>query len=745
MSKWILIFLLAPISLLAQQRSLDLTMKFKDLNGADLKNVKITLIETSTNMQVELITNENGVVSTVLDTGFRWSVNLLDAKEYAFVELPSAGVRTQKRTITYVPAKYREEAKNFDRSGVTFKEVSQKATSSTKPNSDANVLAIKVVDRSKRAVKGVKLTAVSVSLEKKFLATTNPSGWAYFLLPHGETYEIDVPGIEAYKTINIPKGGFTSIEYEILFVPTKVDETATNDTTFQELNASTKATSERVLMKVFVRNFEGEGRENEMVYWDDQETEAVFSAKTNAQGFAYFLLPKNSKYVLNLTYEREIELFNLESKTGAIASGYIEVSYRGTQVIEEFYKTTERDENGFVISFMETPVTVVQTTTEYYEKTDKGYVLNFDSDDMMYTPMVVNGKLYTSHGFYSNEFSCFDAVTGKMLWSTELSEGGASPATYYDGYVLLITESCSFYLLDAESGELTWSKWLAPYVICTPSASDGKLYVVYENDATGYSVRGKTFVMACFDIKSGDVLWQQWIDNEALATPVIADDNVYLATLSGRLYVFDKNKGDLIKDMAIDATCAPTIIDDKVFINRRVEGNTQALCIIEKGSWDLKMVAKSGKLLPGDFDRMDDMQYLIPYEGSRCLIKDGRMFYTIDNILYCRTLTGSFIWQKGIATAPDEPTFGITTMPIACGKNIMVGTSDGRLLTYDVKDGKLLETIVVGETISSQPALANNSVYVGSVGKVHMFGTNDKSHNDWPMWNGNEEHNTYVE
>ncbi|MGB0430286.1 MAG: PQQ-binding-like beta-propeller repeat protein [Bacteroidia bacterium] len=740
--------LLCPFALFAQDRALDLTLTFKDLQGAKLKNMKVVLIETTLNEQIELITDNKGVCHTLIESGDKWSINFMDIKEYDFVELPTAGTRTQRRSITYLPEKYREEKKVADRTGVKFDVVNQKATMRTQPTANENILALKVVNREKRGLSGVKVALVNADLKKKFIGTTDTRGWAYFLLPKGKTYEIDVPGIEAFKQVDIPNKGFVSIEFEILFVPTNVNETAKNDTTVQNVAATEKATTERVLMRVFVRDFNGNGIANEDVFWDDTKTNKVITAKTNDQGYAYFLLPKNKSYVLNLTYEREIELFSFSTRNGAIANGGLDVTYRGTQFIEDFYKTTKRNKDGFVIEFMETPVENGAITGRFFNETKTGYQLDFETQDMMYTPMVIDGKLYTSHGFYSNDFSCFDAETGKMLWSTELGEGGASPAAYYDGYVLLITESCSFYLIDAENGQLAWSKWLAPYVICTPSASDGKIYVVYENDATGYGEEnrvGKDFVMACFDIKSGDIVWQEWIDSEGLSTPVIAGENVYLSTHSGRFYVFNKLTGESVYSRAIDATSAPTITETHVFVSRRVEENSQALCVIDKKDWNLKMVSKSGKYLPGAFDRMSHIKYMIPYEGSRPLIKDDVAYYTVDNVLYARTLSGKLVWQKGLTTAPDTIQYGIASMPILSGKNIMVATYDGRILTFNTKNGNLENTIQVGESMSNQLVLAGGAVYAGSVGKVHMFNTGDKDHTDWPMWNGDSEHNTWVE
>ncbi|MBI1184750.1 PQQ-binding-like beta-propeller repeat protein [bacterium] len=742
----VLLFLcLLPISVLAQERSLDLTMKFKDIKGSDLAGIKITLIETTSGAVVELTTNKQGLVHTVLDSGYRWSINFLDIKEYDFVELPQAGVRTQNRTITYIPAKYRESTERADRSNVKFNEIKQYTTSSSRASKTHNLLALKVVDKEKRGEQGIALAVVNVEQKAKYTAKTNAGGWAYFLLPPGYKYEIDVPGIEGYKTVDIPKENFVEIELEVLFVPTHVDEKLANDTIVQNIGPNDKASTERVLMKIFVRNFDGQGLENEKVYWDQAPDGKVYAATTNKDGFAWFMLPKNGRFILNLTYEREIEQFSFDNKNTALASGYIEVTYRGTQVIEDFYNRTHRNAEGMVTEFMETPITKQSITTAYLKPTNDGYVLDFETSSALYTPLVVDGKLYTGHGFYTNDFSCFDAETGRMIWSIKLGEGGSSPAAYYKGYILLITESCSFYLIDAKTGELKWSKWLAPYVLCSPSADDGNLYVVYENDATEMVDGSKRFVLASFEMESGKVRWQKWVDNEGLSAPVVSENSVFLSTQSGTLYEFDKEKGEELHKVAINATSAPTVLHNLLVLNTRVDNNAQSLCFIDRSNWKVQHVATSGKFLPSVFNRMDNMQTLIAYEGSRSLIIDSKMYYTVDNIIFCRDLTGKLLWQKGMLSAPDSISYEIATAPIACGKNVMVGTADGRLLCYDLKTGALQETISIGEAVLHQPALAGGSIYIPLNGTLKVIKTKDKTKDNWPMWYQNGSHNTVFE
>ena len=738
--------LLCPIALWAQSGSLDLTLKLKNMEGGNMANVTITLIEENTNERLQMLTNAQGVAHIVVTSGNRYSINFLDMEKYAYVEVPENGDRTQSKGITYVPKEYRNDAKAFDRTGVEFRTQPQQYSSRTEPTKTLSLLGFQVVDQSRKGLGNIDLAVVSVEQQTKYTARTNGAGWAYFLVPVGKRYELDVPGIEAYKQYKLPQTPYSVIEYSILFVPTKITENNSGDTVLQELTSGDKATSERIKMRVHVNTFEGEPLEGEAVYYDAQKSDKVYKALTNASGDAYFLLPKGDIYMLNLTYEREIRPLNVDSRKGAIGQGEMTVRYRGTAVIEEFYKRTKRNSEGIVIEFMETPTEEGSTTSSYYRKTAEGYELDFDEASVIYTPLVVNEKLYTSHGFYSNDFSCFNAETGEMLWSTRLGEGGASPALYHDGIILMITESCSIYGIEAESGRLAWSKWLAPYVICSPSADKGLVYAVYQNDATELTRSQNEFVLACFDLKDGSIKWQKWIDREGLASPVVAGNSVFITTLSGTLHEFDATNGELLHKLAMNAVSAPTILDEQVLVARRDGEFGQSLCVINRNNWRYDIVAAAGNYLPNAFDRMDDMEYLIPYEGSRPVIHNKLLYHTIDNVLYCRKMDGSRVWQKGLGGTLEDASFAIATSPVLIDNYVMVATSQGILLTFDAKKGTLIERTQVAEGIQNQPVVDQGNIYVGtSMGRLVVRQTGNKKYHGWSMWGFNGGHNAVIE
>ena len=55
-----------------------------------------------------------------------------------------------------------------------------------------------------------------------------------------------------------------------------------------------------------------------------------------------------------------------------------------------------------------------------------------------------------------------------------------------------------------------------------------------------------THVLAAFDLKTGKVLWQKWIDSDVMSAPVAVDDELYVATFSGTVYKFKQKSGKIL-------------------------------------------------------------------------------------------------------------------------------------------------------------------------------------------------------
>ena len=79
------------------------------------------------------------------------------------------------------------------------------------------------------------------------------------------------------------------------------------------------------------------------------------------------------------------------------------------------------------------------------------------------TPAVYKDKVYVSAGFHSKQYFCVEAATGKPVWAVDLDDDGPSTAACEDDIVVVNTESCTIFALEASTGRGSGrSGWATP-------------------------------------------------------------------------------------------------------------------------------------------------------------------------------------------------------------------------------------------------------------------------------------------
>ena len=151
---------------------------------------------------------------------------------------------------------------------------------------------------------------------------------------------------------------------------------------------------------------------------------------------------------------------------------------------------------------------------------EKGFTITLPSGAPIPTPTVYKGKLYISGGFHSKEYYCCDAQTGKVIWGVDLDDDGPTSAVCADDIVIFNTESCTIFALDASTGKHLWSYFLGDPLTSTPTISNGRVYTSYPAVGRAGTPAGATHVLACFELKTGKILWQRWIDSDVMSAPV---------------------------------------------------------------------------------------------------------------------------------------------------------------------------------------------------------------------------------
>ncbi|MEM7182912.1 MAG: PQQ-binding-like beta-propeller repeat protein [Spirochaetota bacterium] len=209
------------------------------------------------------------------------------------------------------------------------------------------------------------------------------------------------------------------------------------------------------------------------------------------------------------------------------------------------------------------------------KKTSYGYIISFPSKKYIPVPIICSNSLFVSGGFNSYTYFGLVPKTGKKKWSIRLSDKGPSAAACGNGVLVFNTESCTLFAISTKSGQHIWSYYLGTLLLSTPSVHKGIAYAVYP---AGNYPQNKdknkitpTHILAAFQLKTGKVLWQKWIDSDIIFAPVISQNRLYVASLSGILYEFGLKNGKIYKASRNRLTSAPVVTEKFLYYGKRLD------------------------------------------------------------------------------------------------------------------------------------------------------------------------------
>jgi outer membrane protein assembly factor BamB len=430
-----------------------------------------------------------------------------------------------------------------------------------------------------------------------------------------------------------------------------------------------------------------------------------------------------------------------------------------------------------------------KATTE----TKAGFVIQLPSGAPIPTPSVYKGKLYVSGGFHSREYYCFDAKSGNPAWAVDLDDDGPTSAACQDGVILFNTESCTIFALDAETGKQLWSLFLGDPLTNTPTIANGKVFTAYP--ALG-AVQGNgskapppcSHVLAAFDLKTGKILWQRWIDSDVMSAPVAVDKELYVTSFGGVVYKVNQEDGTVLSAVRERATSAPVVVGDQVYLTRRADdgtgpagetvaadtrtelkevhaGDTKPAPYLDKevqAHADLKAGAakldasngfaggapaaanpKAAETTVGQ-GNVSSMQ---AFQGSRILNYHDANFNCMgDEIVRTDPATGKRKWAVKLDGDLKKEGGHLASPPAAAGGQLFLTTLKGEVLRVDPEDGKIAARYQVDAPVRYQPAVEGGRIYVGTeTGKVVCLDAGDTKYTGWPCWGGNAAHTGAAE
>jgi uncharacterized GH25 family protein len=709
------------------------TIKILDTKAKPMSGITVTGVNQESRKSLSSITDIKGVATFNLSDAGTWKFSYLEMKDMATYKFNAGSYGEGSKTTTYDPNKQFVTPAKQNRKGISFKTINGE---SLKSKQGIAIVIIEVKNNNENTLSGLNICLVDFKTNTKYTGKTGTTGQAVFYVNYGNSYEVDIEDIEAISVINVQNFANIKMTATAYYEPTIIDQQLASDTIYQKNITQTNGTSTHYLFTINVQDYDDMPLANEPVYADDINSTTVYSGITDAAGKCTFLLKKGSKYLISFKYDREVYIVNAE-RTEGFSSGFSNRRYRGSAEIERMLAEHKQNEKGFRVSFSETPVKKAKEPLNYLSKTTDGYILDFESGGPLGTPTLVDNKLISPESFYSPNMYCFDAITGKYLWGWELGESGMSPVVCHNNVLLVNTYSCTLYAFDLIAGNLLWSKWLAGTIYSTPSADDKNAYVVFNNGGSNPTNPDEVFVLAAFDLQTGELNWINWLDDEVIACPVLAGNEVHIASQSGKYYVFDKEKGTESYQLNdIKALSSPTVTNDKIYLTTSTQ-NGEALTVIDRATMKKIRNYSASRLntIPiedlGCYSQMNyNGSHPVVYKNSIVITADSLGIYAFDANLE------KFLWRQQIKTNTN-------LVPVVIGEKVLVASLSGDILSLDIKTGLPQKLKNTGGEIDGQPVMNNGVIYVSAGETMTAFKTG--LNYDWKQWNKNAGHNLWFE
>jgi len=436
------------------------------------------------------------------------------------------------------------------------------------------------------------------------------------------------------------------------------------------------------------------------------------------------------------------------------------------------------------------PGAVAQIAAPKSVKTATGFQVQFASHATITTPTVYEHKVLVSGGFQGKELFAYEAGTGKPLWGIDLHDDGPSSPACEEGVCVINTESCTIFAINAANGKHLWSYWLGDPLTSAPTIAKGRVFASYPqmtSDTPNKPVPpGANHALAAFELKTGKVQWQLWLDSDVMSAPVAVGDFVYVTTFNGTMIKVEQATGKVRYAMKAKATSAPVVLFgadgvEQMYYTRRDAGDApgaeptemviradhnepqtkwhgakKPARYIDKKTQSQSSYNASSKTQDahngfGDgaplsaapdaaFDNVgvNSVASMQGFQGSRVVHLTDKNVNTMgDEVIATDNETGAVVWKYKLAGDTKQGGF-LGTAPLAAGNHVLLGTLKGEVLRLDPRSGKSTATYAVGSPVRSQPVVADGWIYVGTEdGKLVAIDTKDPTITGWPTWGGN--------
>jgi outer membrane protein assembly factor BamB len=278
-------------------------------------------------------------------------------------------------------------------------------------------------------------------------------------------------------------------------------------------------------------------------------------------------------------------------------------------------------------------------------------------------------------------------VFDTLLYSRKLNGGLNAQVVGCDRFIVVPTYNERVYLLNPSTGKEISSLQTESSLGSAAAIAGELLYFVEEAGGDR---------LTCFDLSKGKAIFTRKI-TDSPGAPVIDANAIFLSSRVGKLYSFDRLRGDSIwtYDSREQIYCSPTIDSGHVYFGT---DRGQIVCLERSTGKKLWSFRAGGAI------------YARPVIGRYLYCPSG------DGILYALEIsTGTLIWSFTTLGA-------IHTTPVLADGKLLFGSDDMSIYCLDPETGSTKWSYETDGIIQSSPlATANSFIICNSAGGVYQL------------------------
>ncbi|HEX5062525.1 MAG TPA: PQQ-binding-like beta-propeller repeat protein, partial [Kofleriaceae bacterium] len=300
---------------------------------------------------------------------------------------------------------------------------------------------------------------------------------------------------------------------------------------------------------------------------------------------------------------------------------------------------------------------------------------------------------------------------------------------------------------------------------------------------------GATHALAAFELKTGKILWQLWLESDVMSAPVAVGEFVYVTTFTGTVIKIEQATGKVRYAMKAQVTSAPVVqfSDDGLesmyytsgeywkdelgayrkqesviradhnepqtkykaatkkadYIDAKVQGSTAQNKAAKEDDAANGFSGGAPASAAADYAfesvGVESVSSMQSFQGSRVLRFADKSVNTMgDEVIATDADSGKTLWSYKLDGDTKKQGGFLGTAPLAAGKSVLFATLGGSVIQLDPGSGKRKAEFKVGSPVRSQPVVDEGWIYVGTEdGKLVAIDTKDKTVHGWPTWGGN--------